>query len=286
MKEFKELEEIDLKLLLLSGSSIRVDNLDIVPYTLREIKDYGYSKYMQNLQWLSISLDDFIGSVLDMKKRFFLEQKKSNLKTFDFYIKLGGIDLRERVLDSISMIFRTDDVKVLDSENVIVLDFHKKEIFSYDKNGELIVNNKKLDSLNEDEIKIIHRDNFDDIVEVVKLQNYLERIDSKIESKYNPADEETRALIEHMEKLRKKVEEKKRKQQQQDNDDNIDIADIIDAVSSKSKSLNKLNIWDLTLYQLYSEYSRLEIIDKHDISVKAIMAGAKDIDYQHWASKM
>jgi hypothetical protein len=282
--QYKEMAEVDLKLALLSGGSINVENLQVAPYKLREIKDFGYSKYMRNLQWITISIDDFINSVEDVEKREYL--RKQSIKAFDFYIKLGGKDFLEMLLTSLKMIFKSDDIRVLD-DGVIAIDFVKLGIFELDDNGKISVNSEKLDALNEDEVMLIHRENFDDIVNVVKLQNYLEKPSAKKESDENPVDEETKKLMEHMKQMREKVEAKKKAQKQADKgDSDIDISDIISAVSSKSNSINKLNIWDLTLYQLYDEYARLELIDNYDFSIKAMMAGAEKVDLKHWSSKL
>lgn len=286
MREFDELRELDLKLNLLSGSSIKVGNLEIEPYTIEQINNYGYSYYMQNLQWISISIDDFINSVLDLEKRITLNEQRDNLKTFDFYIKLGGQEMLEGLLVAMAMIFKTDDVRVLDGD-VIAIDFVKNGIIEFDENGEEFVNKNILDSLNEEDMRIVHRGNFDKIVEVVKLQNYISKPSKKSEAELNPANEETRRLQEHMEEMRRKVEAKKKKQQRaDDSDEEIDIADIVSAVSSKSNSVNSLNVWNLTLYQLYDKYARLELIDNYDFSIRAMMAGAEKIDLKHWSSKL
>lgn len=281
---YKNISELDLKLSLLSGSKIDVDNLEIRPYILREIQNYGYSNYMQNLQWITVSIDDFINSVSDEEKRKMLEEERAKIKAFDFYVKLGGSDILESLLVTLGMVFRTEDVRLL-SEGVVAINFVEQGIFYFEE-GEIRIDNDKLESLNEDEIMIVHRENFDDIVRVVKLQNYLEKPNSAIKNEENPADEETKKLMEHMKKMREKVDAKKKAQKRQDDGDDIDISDIISAVSSRSNSINKLNVWDLTLYQLYDEYARLELIDNYDFSIRAMMAGAEKIDLKHWSSKI
>lgn len=285
--EFNSMCELDLKLSLLSGGNIQVENITIEPYKIGEIVNkYGQSRYMKNLQWVSLSVEDFIDSISDKEKKTFLEEQKNTLKSFDFYAKLGGEEMLESLIEALSMIFRTDDVRML-SEGVIAIDFVKLGILTIEDNGDFSVNEKMLDSLREDEIKVIHRDNFDDIINVIKLQNYLEKPSSKVgkAAEDNPADEATRKLMEHMQKMREKVDAKKKVQQGNDGE-SIDISDIISAVSSKSNSINKLNIWELTLYQLYDEYARLELIDNYDFSVRAMMAGAEKIDLKHWSSKL
>jgi hypothetical protein len=153
----------------------------------------------------------------------------------------------------------------------------------------MVVDTDLLETAEEDDLKIIHRDNFDDIVEAVRLQNYLTRPEKKSKSKdENPADEETRKLMEHIKKMKEKVEEKKKMKSQAEgkDDEDADIADIISAVSAKSNSINKLNIWELTICQMYDEYSRLELIDNYDFSIRAMMAGAENVDLKHWSSKL
>jgi len=287
MKDYKDLKELDLKLRMLSGSAIKVENLEVKPYTLEEINEYGYSDYMNNLQWILISIDDFINSVLDIEKRVVLEQQRDNLKTFDFYVKLGGQEMLEGLLTAMAMIFKTDDVRILEEKGVIAINFVKMGVFIFDEDGEMTVDENVLESLDEEEIMLIHRDNFDDLVEVVKFQNYLTKPSQKKDNVPNPADEETRKLQEHMDLMKRKIEGKKKKQQKNDGEDGeIDISDIISAVSSKSYSINKLNVWQLTLYQLYDEYARLELIDNYDFSIRAMMAGAEKIDLKHWSSRL
>lgn len=286
MRDFREMEGVDLKLHLLSGSSIKVDNIELFPYTVEEIKDYGYSKYMMNLQWLSITVDDFIKSVLDIEKRMLLEVEKSKLKTFDFYTKLGGQEMLEGLMEALAMIFKTDDVRLID-ERTIAVDFLNKGILEEDEEGELVLNEEVLNSLNEEEIVLVNRDNFDKIVEAVKILNYLKKPSDKNSREENPADEATRQLLEQMKQNEEKV--KKAKQRQNENgedDEETDISDIISAVTVKSNSISKLNVWKLTLFQLYDEYARLELIDNYDFSIKAMMAGAEKIDLKHWSSKL
>lgn len=284
--QYRDLGEIDLELHLQEGAGLFVDNIEVRPYLMREIRQYTYAHFMRNLQWISLSVDDFIKSVEDIEKRITLQQEKSNLKPFDFYARLGGIELRESMLNALAMILKTDDVRMLD-ENIVAVDFLKNGIYVENENGELVPNEERLESLTEDDMKLITRDNFDQIVEIALIQNYLKKpVDKKKE--LNPADEATRSLMEQMDKMRKKVEEKKAKKRQAESgdDDQITVATIISSVTAKSNSINKFNVWDLTLYALYDEYARLELIDNYDFSIRAMMAGAKDIDLKHWSSKI
>jgi hypothetical protein len=283
--DFNELKVVDLKLLLDKGRSIKTGNLDIVPYTLEEVTDYGYTKYMNNIQFISLTISDLLNSIKDEKKREFLESQE-NLKTFDCYMLLGNGEIKEILLDTIAMIFKTEDVRMID--NNIAINFLKLGILKINDDGEVIVNEDCELDTSEENLLLVNRDNFDDIVRIVKLQNFLVRPDNvevEVEDDLSHVDEATRKLIEQQRKLDEKVEKIKRQQLTQEESD-IDIADIINAVASKSNSLNELNIWHLTIYQLYRVYERLEKIDNYDFSVRAIMAGAnpKEINLQHWSS--
>jgi hypothetical protein len=282
--DFKNMGEIDLKLHLLSGQSIRVDNLMVQPYTIAEIRDFGYESYMGNLHWLSVDIDDFIKSVDDLEERINLESQRSKLKTFDFFTSAQESPLLDFLMASLAMIFRTDDVKMV-GEGVIGINFDKLGLLDVSEDGFITIDEEWAEQVPEEKIMVIHRENFDELVRVVKYQNFMDAVKKE---DFNPANEKARKLAEQMERNRERVEAKKKIQQQNEKgeDGEIDISDIISAVSSKSHSINKLNIWELTLYQLYDEYSRLELIDNYDFSVKAMMAGAKEVDLKHWSSRI
>lgn len=278
----KDFDELDLKLILQKGNAISVDGIEVEPHTIGEIVEFGYSKYMHNIQWVSLSIDDFMKSIAEADKREVLESQRDKLKTLDFYIQLGGQEMMQGLIESLSMILKTDDVRILE-DGIIAVGFKEMGIFTVDDNGEYSVNGEILESINEEDLKIIHRDNFDEIIQAVKLQNFIKKPSEVKEDTYE--DEATRKLAELMKKNAERVNNIKKNQSDSD-EDGIDISDIISAVSSKSYSINELNVWELTLYQLYQKYSRLELIDNYDFSIKAMMAGAEKIDLKHWSSKL
>lgn len=284
--EYKGMSEIDFKLRLIGGFDVAVDGLTIKPYTIREIVDYGYENYMRNIQWLSITLDDFIESQTSIDRKEFLKHKRSELKTFDFYINLGGSEFLDMLVIAMRMIFRTDDIEVLEEKDILAINFVKNGVLFENKEGRMEIDNEFLATLDDKEIMFIHRDNFDEIVDVVKKQNYLLQVESKVETAMNPADEATKRLMEEMENYNKKVEEKKSKQKEVEGEETTDFFDIIDCVSTKSYSTNKINIWDMCIYAVYREYARLELIDTYDFSIQAMIAGAGKIDLKHWSSKL
>lgn len=279
----KNINELDLKLILQKGQTIDVDGVKVRPYTVGEIIEFGYSEYMKNIQWASLTVDDFLESVTEPDKKAILIEQAEKLKTLDFYLKLGGQEMAHGLLKSLSMLLRTDDVRIF-QDNIIAVGFKDMGIYKVDEDGEEYVDSDVLENISEDDLQLIHRDNFDEIINTVKLQNYLKKPSEVKEKVY--ADEKTRKLAEQMAKNREKVEKIKKHKEGSNDDEGIDLYDIISSVSSKSYSINELNIWELTLYQLYQKYHRLELLDNYDFSVKAMMAGAEEIDLKHWSSKL
>lgn len=298
IRYFDNLSEIDLKLALLKGATINVENIVIKPYTTSEIEEFGYERYSSALHMVSLSKDDFLESIDENGNGSNLSNdERIELKAFDFYVAFGGQDMRDSLITGLSVILRNDDIAIF-GDSFIVVDFRKLGIIKLNDNGQEYMDRDKLielgfikiddnggEYIDDSDFIIINRDNFDDIITVAKLQNYLEKPKSKMQND-NPVDEETRMLQEHMKRMRAKVEKVKKQQSEDEGDVGIDISDIISAVASKSNSINKLNVWDLTLYQLYDEYARLEIIDNYDFSIRAMMAGAKDVKLEHWSKKI
>lgn len=297
IRYYDNLSEIDLKLALLKGATINIENIILKPYTISEIEEYGYEKYSSALKMISLSKDDFLESIDENGDGSRLsKEERVMLKAFDFYIAFGGQEMRDTLVEGLSVILRNDDIAIFNNAFVVV-GFRELGIIKVNDNNEEYMDRDKLfelgfikldddgnEYIDDTDFIIVDRDNFDDIVTVSKLQNYLEKPESKKQN--NPVDEETRMLQEHMKRMREKVEKVKKQQSEDDGDIGIDIADIISAVSTKSNSINKLNVWDLTLYQLYDEYARLEVIDNYDFSIKAMMAGAKDVKIEHWSKKI
>lgn len=282
------ISSIDLQLLLQFGKDINVfDNVYIKPYKLKEIVDFGYSRYESILRWISVDLDGLIDSVDDDDKKEELLKSKDKLKAYDFYSNLGGEMLQQQMFLGLAMIFRTSDVMYSSKTKETYINFINEGIFTVENDMYKRIEGteeKEKDLLNEGRIIIVNRNNFDSIIDIVRLQNYLQKVEDT-NTVSNPVDEETRLLLEQMAKMREKVDKIKKEQSQQE-DSEVDFASIVSAVGSKSNSINRMNIGELTIFEIYDEYSRLELIDAHKINIQAMMAGAKDINNKHWSSKI
>ncbi|MGG4105150.1 hypothetical protein AAXB25_14635 [Paenibacillus lautus] len=249
------MKEIDLKLKLFAGRAINAEGYgDIEPLTVREIVDLGYSEYMKCL------------NIMTLTKQDFLDDAPEELHVLELLMIYGGQEIESAFEEALALFLHGE----------VIID--KDECRAFVKKSE-------------DDIGVVTKDNYHEIQEVIKWQNYINSFEEKnLESNFDPVDEETRKLKEQMDAVAKRRDELKKKQKQnsisdEDEEGDIDFFDILSAISSKSYSVNELNALDLTVYQVYRKFKRMEIIDQYDISIKSILAGAKDVKLKHWSSK-
>lgn len=192
-----------------------------------------------------------IESIDDFEMQAHLKAERHLYKVFDMYMLSN--DMQELVLKSFNLLFQTENViidgELLDDMSVVI-----------------------------DEKYVINRDNFDDVVSMIQLQNNPEKSVSD-EDEYNPANELAKSIAEKLKRSKEIVEKSKALES---DGDGLTIPDIISAVSAMSNSLNKLNIWDLTIYQLYDEFARLTKIDNYRLQIQASM-WSSDIEIEHWS---
>lgn len=253
MNNIKDISEIDIRLKLLAGDSFYIDGIgEIKPLTLNEIKNIGYTNYMRYLNLFTVNVEDFFNK----------ENIPDNIKIniFDLIINSGNQELINEFINALKIFIREEKIYLHIESNLIFL-------------GEIY------DEINKN--KIITRNNFEELIKIIKLQNYLVNIDK---DKYNPKNEKAKKIIEKLKKAKQAINKSKKN----DDNENIDFADIVSAVSTKSNHINKKNIWNLTMYQLIDEYNRLNMIDQYDINIRSLLAGAdsKKIKIKHWMSKI
>lgn len=244
-------ETIDLEMRLLSGDAIFVGDIPIKPLKLRRISQVGYSNFQKSINMISMSLDDMIESIDDFEIQAHLKAERHLYKVFDLYMLHENI--QEIVIGSFKLLFQTEnaiiDGEILDDMSVVI-----------------------------DDRYVVNRENFDEIVNIIQLQNNPEKsIDD--DDEYNPANEVAKNIAEKLKRSKEIVE---RSKALESDSDGLVISDIISAVSAMSNSLNKLNIWDLTIYQLYDEFARLTKIDNYRLQVKASM-WSSDVEVEHWS---
>lgn len=127
----------------------------------------------------------------------------------------------------------------------------------------------------------INKDNFQEIQAVIRRRNGLHDIDEEEE---NPANEAARRVLQ-----RRKEERLKRRKAKMSTDENSDItlSDLVSILASGLK-ITMQEVMEYDLYQFNDQFNRLKIIDNYDISVQALLHGAKkeDVNFVHWITKI
>jgi hypothetical protein len=127
---------LEHKLKLLSGMAIDSDVGKIQPLTLREIIEYGYLDYLANLSLFAFDMNEFLEK----------EQiEKLNLKYLDFLLGMSDQETLSQLEVALSM-FLKKEVRVMGDSHVIVVGSKESP-------------------------KLLHRDNFDYVREVIRMQN-------------------------------------------------------------------------------------------------------------------
>jgi len=242
------MNNIDLELKLLAGEPIHVDESIgfLKPLTVREIVKEGYTKYLKYLNILTLKKEDLIGE----------EGKDIDLSLFGIILAIEEEEIIQEMKNAVEFFFKEESV-VLKDDGILLINEGENQ-------------------------KIIYDGNFDKFSEVIKFQNSLKKVNG--ESVEVEATEKAKEIKEKLSKSREQIA--MIKQSENDENNELDFTDILSSVSSMSNSINKLNVFDLTVYQLYDEFKRLDLIEQYDISIKSMLAGAKDVKLKHWSSKI
>lgn len=243
-------DDVDLRLKLLGGDSLFTKNVEITPITLRDIKDVGYSNYAKYLSILTLDKDTLVD-----------DPKAKAMSLIEIIAQSGVAELIDAFSDALCYFLKEKKEDLLVTSRSFVFGGYKEE--------------------NPEDCRVIDSNNYLDFISILKYQNCITSPSEKLEA--IPADDKARQILEKLKKGKEAVQSSKRKAS---SGSDIDFADIISSVSTKSNTYNKSTIWDMTVYQLYDEYKRLEAISGYEISIKAMMAGAKIEDLKHWSSKI
>jgi len=232
--------KMDDELRLLKGSSFFVDGIEIKPFTIGEIVEIGHEKYQQMMNIFALEIEDVIKDI---------PEELNDITVFDFYLNSGISELYNLLINCINLFFHPKNLQVIKNENLIFIDD-----------------------------KIINRNNWKKISDIVKLQNCFKK-----EEKYNPADPRTAELLRKRDEARKKVAKAKGS-----DNDSLNFADLVSILSANGNGIDIFNVWDLTFYSFNNQFARMKMLEDYDISIRSLLAGAKseDVDLKHWMSKI
>lgn len=251
------------KLQAICGREIKLNTLNklsVKQYQLGEILDIGYDLY------------NYYTTIVLTKVKEMLDQLKDTDIYMDLYMKRYELTK----LDMVLIFCQFDD---------LYAQLFKESLeFTLDIKGKLII---ELDSMrilvqfDDDDVEVITDSVLKEIMEIVE---YLHSMGADEEhDDENPYDENAKQILDRLRENREKVKALKAGT----NDGNAEaqqLANVISVLTAKSNTINKLNVVELTIFQIYNELKRLYKIDNYNISIKAMMGGAKDVELEHWDS--
>lgn len=258
------MDNINLKMSLILGKSQFVDGLELKPKTIDEICEMGYVEYMSTILFLSEGVDGFLKNLSDTEYYMDLYVQRHNLEPLDFFLmfSLSSEEFRNGFIENLAMVLNIEGEQ-------IDIDYDNTTLVIY---------------LSDEDIKLINKESYNEIIKIVRIQCGIESLESKETSEENPADEKTKKLLDKMRKNREKVNQIKSGETDKLESD---LADLISALTVRSKSINKFNVGQLTLFQFYDELSRIYISENYDLYLQASMMGAEfEEEAKHWSEKI
>lgn len=116
---------------------------------------------------------------------------------------------------------------------------------------------------------------------VIRQRNGLQDIEAEQD---NPENEAARRVLQR----RKEERLKRRKAKRSDEDESdITLSDLVSILAS-GLGMTLQDVMAYDIYQFNDQFNRLKIMDDYEISVQALLHGAKkeDIHFTHWLTKI
>ena len=250
------------RLSLILGMPIQTSepSIKIKQFTLKEVSNMGYEKYLNHVGLITTTVDDFLKILVDSEMYMDFYMQRNELRPFDFFIIFSESDdsYKKEVEKSLELVLG------LEQGQINIEGFSGRILFKQD--------------LSSDDVKLIDSELFDEITTLVKVSNGMISSQSDDDG-VNPYNERAREIYEKMKKSREKVQKIKALES---DEKPRGLHDLISAITVKSPSTNKLNVLDYTLFQIYDEYSRLYTIENYNLSTKSSMFGG-DTEISDWA---
>ena len=248
----------DLELLLLSGLPIELNIGNIYPLKLKDIVKLRYSKYNSYISLLLI------------------DKSQLNNNNDNKDIDLNQITNFDIVFSSCLM----DEQFRISYFNMLEV-FFKETIqlgngFFYF--GNLIKN--ELDGIGLESNRIIYKNNFNEIVNLLKQINSMK---NKEENEFNPANDKAKEIADRMKKAREKINKVKAK-----SGEDLSLSDLISAFAFYNKNTDLNSIFEMTIYQFNNQFQRMQLVNNYEISVQSLLHGAdpKKVEIKNFITKL
>ena len=247
-KEKVEKISTNEKFKLLSGLPIKFKDYTITCPKLIEIADIGLSKYQTSLYLLISEVEDLVTE--DGIEKI----KKIGIDKYEFicYSCAKDESFRELYLDAFEF-FTKQRPKIFR---------HKDGAFFY------------LDNFEDN--KFISKEDFDRIIDIIKIQNCIKDDDTEDQYNTNPQSEKAKQILEKLKKGKQKVKEIKNKNAPT-------FPDIVSSFAAKMQ-MNINDVLNLDFYQFNEQFNRLQKVEDYHISINSIMHGAdsKKVKITHY----
>lgn len=205
------------------------------------------------------------------------------LMNVESFLKVHDIEFNET--EDINSLTLFDLIVMCDNEIPIwtqVLNFFIYEDVEYNKENQVFIVTDKLEENDKKNVVgIIHRDNFQFVVDIICQKNYVQS--NKDEDISSIKSSKARAIMEKILKGRKQ------KNQNAKSNPDMELSNIISAVANKHPSLNMTNIWNLTVYQLWDSFNRTisnNIYTIRSMSVAAYGDKNNSFDINEWYKRL
>ncbi len=241
------------KLTLISGIDIPIPELKVNIHqpTIREIAYIGEKSFYQAAQTIAIQKSDFMGRLENISE----EDKTviSQMSNFEVFLKLIEMNgfTKINVQSLLSLLFPTFSCDI--EERFIML----------------------VDPVNKQTV-MIDSNNFEILQDIIATILCLHSGNSKED--FNPMGDRAREIAEKIKRGREKAAKEKGESAQQSSF----LSKYISGLGIGTQALNIHIILELTLYQLLNQIERYGLYTQYDMSVKAKMAGAKDVEDVDW----
>lgn len=228
---------------LISEEPIFVENVgSILCPKLSDIRKINYYTYCSYIQALKITPEDY----------FDVLEEKANVKVpIETIMEITKFDL----LMSDSMLLQS----VIDAFNF----FFVEDVY-FDPNQVMFVVSENDD---ENIIGYITKDNYVDVVNIILQRINIEIDENEVDDLSKVKNKRGKKILEKIREGRKKMKKAKEKSSDEKKQS---LANIISSVAAFCSNINYTQIWSLTVYQLYDLFSRLNIIDKYNISSTSV----------------
>lgn len=252
------LTDSDKKVRCLCGLPIFINQIPIYPITVRQVIEAGEIKYNTSLMSI-IALHKTLELISEDQVDL---DKLSELTPFELLLILSTIhpDFCVQISDSISFFLNDDyDVKFNTTDECFDIT-HEDQII-----GQL------------------NKDNYEEFISVIKLQNYQQKEDEQAEQLAKMSDKQ-KELWKKRERDRAMV----RKLKGEKDGSNLTYEDYISILLSKSSEMNVEKCLNATLYFMFNYLERLALIDQYEVGIQQLMAGAKpeQVKLTHWLSSL